>query len=46
MVDDHFYRMLLDAASRGTFTAGKRVQAYIMYKFVRAVGSIYWEGKE
>lgn len=45
-VDDHFLEMLLELSKRGRFQAGKRAQSYIMYSWVRAFGSYWWEGRE
>lgn len=45
-VDRVFYNQLLELATRGTFKAGKRLQALIAYRFVREFGSTWWEGRE
>jgi hypothetical protein len=44
--DLHFYNMLLELSKRGRCRAGKRVQAWLMYQTVRALGAPFWEGKE
>lgn len=45
-VDDYFLFLLLHLANQGSYRPLKKVQAYIMYKFVRSVGSFWWEGTE
>jgi hypothetical protein len=45
-VDDYFLVLLLYEANQGSYRPLKKSQAYIMYGFVRAFGSYWWEGKE
>lgn len=45
-VDRVFLNQLLELAERGTFTLGKKAQAYAAYAFVRQFGSLWWEGVE
>lgn len=44
--DQYFYKLLLELANQGQFQAGKKVQAYLMYKAVRLLGAPFWEGRQ